>query len=140
MWMRPARKRLLKEADYARLKQKLCGGSGTIRVSEQDLEILRGGEAAFLWESPITASAEEAVDMARQAAAEMAPGPGRVILALVLYVMMGLEVGLDAFEEIVGPIQQIISKDGAILLGTGACDEGGIRFLLAVCEGREETR
>lgn len=45
------------------------------------MEILRCGEGTFLWESPLAASAEEAVDLARQAALEMTPVPERVILA-----------------------------------------------------------
>lgn len=134
------RKRLLNQTDYTLLKQQLCENPGVICLGEADLEALWSGEIAFLWESPPTRSAEEAVSLARQAAAEMAPDPGWVILAAVLYVVTDSEVGLNTVEKIVNPIQQIYSKDANIILITETRDETGIRFLLATSEERENLR
>lgn len=134
------RKRLLNQTDYTFLKQQLCENPGVICLDEADLENLWSGETAFLWESPPATSAEEAVSLARLAAAEMAPEPGRAILAAVLYVVIDSEVGLNTVEKIINPIQQIYSKDANIILITETRDEKEIRFLLAVSEEREEMQ
>lgn len=134
------RKRLLSQTDYTLLKRQLCENPSAICLNEADLETLWSGKPAFLWESPPATSAKEAVSLARQAAAEMTPEPGWAILTAVLYVVIDSEVGLNTFEKIVDPIQQIYSKDANIILITETRDEKGIRFLLATSEKRKETQ
>lgn len=140
MWKGSTRKRPLQETDYERLKRALCGGSGAACLNEADLEALRGGEAAFFWESPLAASAEEAAAMARQAAREMAPAPGRVVLAVVLYAAADARAGLSAVDAVAAVIQRELPVEGVILFGAGTGDGQGIRFLLAASEGRAAGR
>ena len=98
------------------------------------MEILRGGEAAFIWKSSLAGSAEEAVELARQAAREMAPEPGRVILAAVLSISAYMEVNLETIEEITGVIQEHFGEDADYILDVELCKEG-IHFVLATAEG-----
>lgn len=85
-----SKKRVLTQRDLALLKQRLGSKHGFIaRVSA--LESLQSGEAAFIWESSFDASEEEMLDMARQAAADMAPEPGRVILSEIAYLIVSVE-------------------------------------------------
>ena len=138
------RKRQLNwETDYEALKQ-ICENAELVGLdAAADLEALRSGEAAFILESPPAASDRIAVDMARQAAQEMAPEPGRVILAAVLHISANMEVNLELIGEIVEVIQQRIGKDANYCFSSEFCDEG-THFILATAEGRtageEETR
>lgn len=128
------KKRVLTEADYEFLKHKLCDYPGFIGLDEADLDVLRSGDTAFLWESPLALSAEEAVGMAHNAAWEMAPEPGRVILAAVLYVIADLKSDLSTIEMIGNIIHQIITEDRILIFGVAFCDKEGIRFLLSTTE------
>lgn len=130
----PTRKRLLNDADLELLSQRICGPSGPIRLDRGDLQILRQGGDALLWESSLVSSVGQAVGMARQAASEMAPAPGRAIRAMVLYFELGPGSGPDDFEAVASTIQQALSKDADMIVGAGSHDEEGIRFFLATSE------
>jgi len=58
--------RIDREKDYAFLKEKLCDNFGPFHLEEADLDILRCGDETFLWESPLAASVEEALEIARR--------------------------------------------------------------------------
>lgn len=134
------KKRVLIEADYEFLKHKLCDYPGLIGLDEADLDVLRGGDTAFLWESPLALSAEEAIGMAHNAAWKMAPEPGRVIFAAVLYVIADLNSDLSTIEIIGSIIHQIIPEDGILIFGAAFCDKKGIRFLLSTAEREDFMR
>ncbi len=130
------------QRDHALFIQKLCSGRvGFLNIDEDDLTILREGESVFLWESPLAKSAEEAADMARQAATDMVPAPGRAILASILYVMTDGEGDLASVEGICDPIRQMLPKAGTSVFGVGFyIGQKGIRFLLATSEGSADER
>ncbi len=125
------------QKDDAFLKQKLgMDRKGSIDLDEADLAVLREGEDVFLWESPLAPSAEAAAGLARQAAADMAPAPGRAILASILYVATGEEGSLAFAEQISGPIQQMLPEDGTVICKVEVCGgQKGSRFLLVTSEG-----
>lgn len=132
------RKQRLEQADFARLRQKVCGGSSLVCLDEEDLAVLRGGEAAFLWESPLAASGEAAVSMARQAA-EMAPEPGWTILGTVTLLIADPGTGLATVDAVTHAVQKVVPKDAALIFGFSSdCEQRGIRFLMAVSEGKLE--
>lgn len=134
-------KRQIDLQNYELLKRKLCmNKAGFLNLDEDDLKTLWEGEDAFLWESSLAASAEEAAEMARQAAADMTPAPGRMTLNTVLYVMIDSEEALDAVEAIAGAVQPVLSQAGTMILGAGPNSEKGIRFLLAASEGKKEEK
>ncbi|MCI8811049.1 MAG: hypothetical protein HFF84_13280 [Oscillibacter sp.] len=62
------------------------------------MEILRCAKKRFFVESSLAASAEEAVDLAQQTALQRVPCSERMILAVMLYIMMGSE---DSYESTV---------------------------------------
>lgn len=125
------------ETDYEALKQKLCENTGLFGLDEPDLEGLRSGEHAFIWESPLAESDAIAVNMARQAALEMAPEPGRVIQAAVLLIAANMESSLELIEEIAEVIQQSIGENAFNCFASEFCDEG-THFILATAEGRTD--
>lgn len=136
---RPTGKRFLTEMDDVFLKQKLCAGSGQARLDEDDLAVLRNGEAVFLWESPLAATAEEAEALARRAALEMAPAPGRAVLGVVMLLIADSETGIKTVDAVVGAIQRKLSKGADFVLGLAFdCGQAGVRFLLAASEGRAD--
>lgn len=79
-------------------------------------------------------STEEAIGIAHNAAWEMAPEPGRVILSAVLYVIADLKSDLSTIEMIGNIIHQIIAEEGVLVFGVAFCDKKGIRFLLSTTE------
>lgn len=126
---------LYTETDYVRLKQRLCDDPGVLPLNEADLDILRGGIAAYCWESPLVGTEEEAMDLARQAALEMAPRPGRVIRSVILYIMGDSKRGLEIIERVSSVIQPAILDGATTILGTKFFDgQKGIRFLLVTSE------
>lgn len=126
---------LYTETDYVRLKQKLCDDPSVLSLDEADLDILRGGIAAYCWENPLARAEEEAVDLARQAALEMAPRPGRVIRSAILYIMGDSKSGLETVERVSSVIQPVILDGTTTILGTKFFDgQKGIRFLLVTSE------
>lgn len=131
------------KTDYEALKQKICENAELVGVdAAADLEPLRSGEAAFIWASPPAASDAIAVNMARQAAQEMAPEHGRVILAAVLHIFANMQSSLELIEEIAGVIQQGIGENAHYCLSSEFCDDR-THFILATAEertaGGEET-
>ena len=133
------------ETDFEFLKQKVCKPDelqqGFPNYNEADLESLRSGEAAFIWKSPLAISAEEAVDMARQAALEMAPEPGQVIRAAALFLSVNPDGGhnLKVAETIVQPIQQLVGETTSYFFAPEFCHKG-THFILATAEGKKEIR
>lgn len=122
------------ETDYEALKRKICENAEFVGLDAPDLEALRSGEAAFILESSPAASDAIAVSMARQAAQEMAPEPGRVIQAAVLHISANMESSLELIEEIAEVIQQSIGEDACYYFSSEFCDEG-THFILAAAEG-----
>lgn len=124
------------ETDYEALKRKICENAELVGLdAAADLEALRSGEAAFILESPPAASDAIAVDMARQAALEMAPAPGRVIQTAVLHISVNMESSLELIEEIAGAIQQSLGEEAHYCISTEFCGEG-THFILAAAEER----
>lgn len=134
IFRKQTKKRVLTEADYEILKHKLCDYPGFIALDEEDLDVLRSGDVAFLWESPSAFSPEEAIDIARNAASKMAPEPGRVILAIVLYIIADSKSDLSTIEMIANIIHQTIAEDGFLTFGVAFCNKKGVRFLLSTTE------
>lgn len=128
------KKRVLAEADYEFLKHKLCDYPGIIGLDDADLDVLRSGDTAFLWESPLALSTKEAIGIAHNAAWKMAPEPGRVILSAVLYVIADMKSDLSTIEMIGDIVHQIVAEDGVLHFGVAFCDKKGIRFLLSTAE------
>ena len=85
-----SKKRVLTERDFAFLKQKLDDQNRVI-PGPSALASLQSGQAVFIWESSFDASEEEMVNIARQAALEMAPAPGQVILSEIVYLILSAE-------------------------------------------------
>lgn len=128
------------KTDYEALKQKICENAELVGVdAAADLEHLRSGEAAFIWESPPAASDAIAVNMARQAAQEMTPAPGWCILTAVLHIAMNWEVSLELTEEIAGAIQQSFGEETHYCISSEFCDEE-THFILATAEGRRDGK
>lgn len=126
---------LYTETDYVRLKQRLCDDPGALSLDEADLDILRGGIATYCWESPLAGTVGEAAELARQAALEMTPRPGRVIRSAILYIMGDSRSGLETVERISSVIQSAILDGATTILGTKFFDgQKGIRFLLVTSE------
>lgn len=136
---KPGRKRVLDEAGLERLEQKFTGTVGFINLDYADVQILRKGEAAFLWESPPCASMDEMISLALLAAAEMAPKRGRKIVSALLYVnYLPLDADFESVDEIFRVIQRTIPENIDIIFG---CEFGEERsFLLATSEERTEAR
>ena len=135
---KPTCKQLLDEAGFERLEQKFTDTVGLIDLDYADVQILRKGEAAFLWESPPCASVDEMMSLASLAAAEMAPKRGRKIVSALLYVDLSWDERLEGVDEMFRVIQRTIPEDVGIIFG---CKFGEERsFLLATSEERAEAR
>lgn len=135
---KPARKRVLNKEGFERLEQKFIENTGFINVDYADVQILRKGEAAFLWESLPCTSMDEMISLAPLAAAEMAPERGRTIVSVVLYVNVPGDMSLESLDELCRAIQRPIPEDTDIRFGCGFHKEA--HFLLATSEGRAEKR
>ena len=135
---KPTRKQVLSKEGFERLEQKFIENTGFINVDYADVQILRKGEAAFLWESLPCTSMDEMISLAPLAAAEMAPERGRKIVSVVLYVNVPGDMSLESLDEICRAIQRPIPEDTDIRFGCGFHKEA--RFLLATSEGRAEKR
>lgn len=109
---------------------------------EEELAVLRSGEAAFFWESPPAASPEEAVCMAQQAAAEMAPEPGREILAAFLHITRDDGWDFETIEAVKNPIQKSFDPENKGIGFGFSCVYGdeGVHFVLITAEGKKEMR
>ena len=86
---RKRRINMSKEEDYEYLLHalRILEQSGPIFVDESDILQLKCGKAVFLYESPLAASAEEAIAMVKRAVKKMRPAPGRVVLLTVLMII-----------------------------------------------------
>lgn len=109
---------------------------------EDELAVLRSGEAAFFWESPPAASPEEAVSMAQQAAVEMAPEPGREILAVFLRITRDEGWDFEAIEKVANSIQESFAPENKGIDFGLSCVYGdeGAHFVLITAEGKKECR
>lgn len=129
-----------KEKDYEYLLHalRILEQSGPIYVDESDILQLKCGEAVFLYESPIAASAEEAIALAKKAVKKMRPAPDRVLLLTVLTIIAGYDLyNLDLIEQLANPLtEEAFSEDTAVIFGTQFFDEKGIRFVMATAEGK----
>lgn len=137
----PTRKqRIDLDADHEFLMEKFCldderTGIGFIKLDEYDLEILRKGDAVFLWETPFVPY-EEVINVAQQAAREMAPEPGQTILTAVFNVIGDMNMEIDDTIKIVEQLDPLRPSDVDIVYGMGFCDkQKGVRFVLATSEG-----
>lgn len=135
---KPARKRVLNKEGFERLEQKFIENTGFINVDYADVQILRKGEAAFLWESLPCTSMDEMISLAPLAAAEMAPERGRKIVSVVLYVNVPGDMNLENLDGLCRAIQRPVPKDADIRFGCGYNEKAG--FLLATSEGSTEKR
>lgn len=135
---KPMRKQALDQEGFERLEQTFTDRTGFINVDYDDVQILRKGEAAFLWESPPCTSMEEMIRLAPLAAAEMAPARGRKIVSVLLYVMLPWDADFESVDEICHAIQRTIPEDADILFGCGFNGESS--FLLATSEERVKVR
>lgn len=136
---KPTRKQLLDEAGFERLEQKFINTAGLINLDYADVQVLRKGEAAFLWVSPACASMDEMISLAPLAAAEMAPERGRKIVSALLYVnYLPWDADLESVDEIFRVIQRTIPEDIDIIFGCGFGEESS--FLLATSEERAKAR
>lgn len=131
------RKRVLNKEGFERLEQKFIDRAGLINVDYDDVQILRKGEAAFLWESPPCTSMDEIISLAPMAAAEMAPERGRKIASVLLYVNLPCDVDHESVDEMCSAIQRTIPEDADIVFGCEFNEESG--FLLATSEERAEA-
>lgn len=136
---RPRKRRInmSKEKDYEYLLHalRILEQSGPIYVDESDILQLKCGEAVFLYESPLAASAEEVIAMARKAAKKMRPAPGRVAPLTVLMIFADYECDLDLIEQLSKPLREAFSEDTGVIFGIEFSHEKGIRFVLATAEG-----
>ena len=130
------------EEDYECLKQAMqVKNVGSINLDEWDLLQLKAGEAVFLWESPLAASVDEAAAMAGQAAKEMTPAPGCVILTAILLICADSETGLETIDKISKAVQACVSEKGTFISGVKFCDgQKGDRFIFATAEGKLNTK
>lgn len=129
---KPGRKQLLDEAGFERLGQKFTDTVGFINLDHDDVQILRKGEAAFLWESPPCTSVDEMISLAPLAAAEMAPARGRKTVSVLLYANLPLDADFESVDEICRAIQRAIPEDADIVFGCAFSEESS--FLLATSE------
>lgn len=109
---------------------------------EEELAVLRSGEAVFFWESPPAASPEEAVSMVQQAAAEMAPEPGREILAAFLHITRDEGWDFEAIEAAANSIRESFDSENKGIDFGFSCVYGdeGVHFVLITAEGKKEMR
>lgn len=131
-------KRPLRETEYAGLEQALCFDPPTsylVSLDAEDLSVLRGGEAAFCWESPRAASREEAEALARRAVREMAPEPGQKLLAAVLHLIADAEWSLDEMADIAALIHDGLGQEDISFCYALNCGGEGTRFALYTAEG-----
>lgn len=135
---RPTRKRVLNKKSFERLEQKFIERTGFINVDYDDVQILRKGEAAFLWENPSCTSVDEMISLAPLAAAEMAPERGRKIVSVLLYVNLPWNVEFESVDEICSAIQRTLPEDADVVFGCEFSEESS--FLLATSEERAGAR
>lgn len=129
-------KRLLRETDYALMEQELLHGDDSlICLDADDLAVLRGGEAAFLWKSPLASSLEEMEELVQQAVWEMAPEPGQKILATVLHLVADAEWSLEATERIANLVYNRIANESMSFCFAVDFGDEGAHFTLYTAEG-----
>lgn len=143
---RPRKRRINmnKEKDYEYLLHafRIREGIGFINLDECDILQLKCGEAVFLYESPLAASAEEAIAMAKRAVKKMRPAPDRVLLLTVLTIIAGDDLyHLDLIGQLANPLtEEAFSEDTAVIFGTQFSNEKGIRFVVATAEGKHGSK
>lgn len=144
---RPRKRRInmSKEKDYEYLLHALRileEPPSLIYLDEADILQLKCGEAVFLYESPLAASAEEAVAMAKRAVKKMRPAPDRVLLLTVLAIIVGDDLyNLDLIEQLANPLtKEVCSEDTCVIFSTQFSDEKGIRFVMATAEGKHGSK
>lgn len=136
---RKRRINMCKEKDYEYLLHafRIREEIGFINLDEWDILQLKCGEAVFLYESPLAASAEEAETMMRQAAKKMAPKTGRVVLLSMVQIIASYDMKLDAIEAAIHQLPEPFREK--MIFGTRFCDahkQKGIRFVMAAAEGK----
>lgn len=143
---RPRKRRInmSKEKDYEYLLHalRILEQSGPIYVDESDILQLKCGEAVFLYESPLAASAEEAIAMAKKAVKKMRPAPDRVLLLTVLAIIAGYDLyNLDLIEQLANPLTEEAFSEGTdVIFSAQFSDEKGIRFVMATAEGKHGSK
>lgn len=141
---RKRRINMSKEEDYEYLLHalRILEQSGPIFVDESDILQLKCGKAVFLYESPLAASAEEAIAMVKRAVKKMRPAPGRVVLLAVLTIIAGDDLyDLDLIEQLIDPLtQEAFLEDTEVIFGAQFSDEKGIRFVMATAEGKHGSK
>lgn len=141
---RKRRINMSKEKDYEYLLHalRILEQSGPIYVDESDILQLKCGEAVFLYESPLAASAEEAIAMVKRVMKKMRPAPNRVLLLTVLTIIAGDDLyNLDLIEQLASPLtEEAFSEDTDVIFGTQFSDEKGIRFVMATAEGKRGSK
>lgn len=129
-------KRLLRETDYALLeKELLYNDCSLIGLDADDLAVLREGEAAFLWKSPLAASLEETEKLAQRAVREMDPEPGQKILATVFHLVADMEWSLEEVERIANLIYNGIGNESMSFCYAVDFGDEGTYFSLYTAEG-----
>lgn len=130
------------DTDFAEQMMKEGAITSDMVEYEEELAVLRSGEAAFFWESPPAASLEEAVSMAQQAAAEMAPEPGREILAAFLHITRDEGWDFEAIEAAANSIRESFYPENKGIDFGFSCVYGDeeAHFVLITAEGKKEMR
>lgn len=129
------------DTDFAEQMMKKGVISSDVVEYEEELAVLRSGEAAFFWESPPAVSPKEAAGMARQAAAEMAPEPGREILTFFLHVTGDEGWDLEATEAVANLIREGFDPENKGIDFTFSCDYSDeAHFVLITAERKQELR
>lgn len=131
-----------KEEDYEYLLHALQipEEPGLINLDEQDILQLKSGEAVFLYESPLAASAEEAETMARRAAKKMKPASGRVAVVSVFMIIADDECSPELIGQIAHQLTRALSEDTVQIFGAQFSNEKGIRFVLATAVGKHGSK
>ena len=143
---RPRKRRInmSKEKNYEYLLHALgiLEEPGFINVDESDILQLKCGEAVFLYESLLAASAEEAIAMVKRAVKKMRPAPNRVLLLTVLLIIAGDDLyHLDLIEQLVNPLtEEAFSEDTGVIFGVEFSSDKGIRFVIATAEGKKGSK
>lgn len=115
---------------------------GFINLDEGDILQLKCGEAVFLYESPLAASAKEAIPMVKRAMKKMRPAPDRVLLLTVLTIIAGDDLyNLDLIEQLANSLtEEAFSEDTDVIFGIQFSNEKGIRFVMATAEGKHASK
>lgn len=130
------------DTDFAEQMMKKGAITSDVVEYEEELAALQSGEAVFFWESPPAASPEEAVSMVQQAAAEMAPEPGREILAAFLHITRDEGWDFEAIEAAANSIRESFDSENKGIDFGFSCVYGdeGVHFVLITAEGKKEMR